>query len=110
MLCYSRFLLLILVVLGATIAASGRQSHAVPAGQPCGEGSGATCDKGLWCEPAAGGCGSPQGGVCVTVPKLCFARKKGKSFQPVCGCNNKTYSNDCFRRAYRVAKFHDGKC
>jgi hypothetical protein len=44
------------------------------------------------------------------VPRLCFARKKSKSFQPVCGCNSKTYSNDCFRRAQRVAKSHDGKC
>jgi hypothetical protein len=28
----------------------------------------------------------------------------------VCGCNGKTYSSDCFRRAYKIAKSHDGKC
>jgi hypothetical protein len=105
----SRFLVLIVTAATLTIAASGGQAYAVPAGQPCGGSSGAACDKGLWCEPAAGACTS-QDGVCVKVPKLCFARKNGKSFQPVCGCNSKTYSNDCFRRAYRVAKFHEGKC
>ncbi|HXE87713.1 MAG TPA: hypothetical protein VN524_13070 [Hyphomicrobiaceae bacterium] len=28
----------------------------------------------------------------------------------MCGCNGKTYSSDCFRRAYKIAKSHDGKC
>ena len=93
------------------------KAHAVPTGQPCGGASGATCDKGLWCEPAAGKCGSQSGapsgaqsGTCVAVPKICIVRKHSKSFQPVCGCNSKTYSNDCFRRAYRIGKSHDGKC
>ncbi|MBX9590418.1 MAG: hypothetical protein K2X43_14015 [Hyphomonadaceae bacterium] len=101
----------------ALIATTDQAAHAVPAGQVCGGIAGAACDKGLWCEPIAGKCASSSGtqagsqaGVCVAVPKLCIARKNGKSFQPVCGCNSKTYSNDCFRRAYRVAKFHDGKC
>ena len=84
-------------------------AHAVPLGQPCGDAEGATCDKGLWCEPPAGACTS-NAGVCIKVPRLCIARKHGKSFEPVCGCNNKTYSNDCFRRAYKMAKAHDGKC
>jgi len=89
------------------------KAHAVPAGQQCGGVAGTACDKGLWCEPAAGKCASQSGvtsGTCVAIPRLCIARKNAKSFQPVCGCNSKTYSNDCFRRAYRVAKFHDGKC
>jgi hypothetical protein len=101
----------------ATLSMPHGRAHAVPAGQPCGGLAGTACDKGLWCEPAAGKCASPVGaqsgpppGTCVAVPKLCIARKHGKSFQPVCGCNSKTYSSDCFRRAYRVAKFHDGKC
>jgi hypothetical protein len=54
-------------------------------------------------------CGAAEG-VCVAIPRLCVARKKSKSFRPVCGCNSKTYSSDCFRRAYKIGKSHDGKC
>jgi Kazal-type serine protease inhibitor-like protein len=93
----------------ATSVVSTQQAQAVPAGQVCGGPAGATCDKGLWCEPSTGACGSTTG-VCVAIPRLCFARKKSKDYRPVCGCNSKTYSSDCFRRAYKVAKSHDGKC
>lgn len=106
---------LALLAAGALVALLPHErAHAIPSGQPCGGFSGGSCDKGLWCEPAAGKCASsasgPQVGTCVAVPKLCIARKHGKSFQPVCGCNRKTYSSDCFRRAYKVGKSHDGKC
>jgi len=85
------------------------QAYAVPVGHPCGPAVGAVCDKGLWCEPPTGMCASTTG-MCVSIPRICFVRKNSKSFRPVCGCNNKTYSSDCFRRAYKVAKSRDGKC
>ena len=110
---YTRLLALAFIAGLAIVSMPHGKARAVPAGQPCDSVSGAACDKGLWCEPAAGKCTSQSGvtsGTCVAIPRLCIARKKAKSFQPVCGCNSKTYSNDCFRRAYRVAKFHDGKC
>jgi hypothetical protein len=98
---------LAILLAGALLPA--RSAHAVPAGEPCGTDAGAICDKGLWCEPPTGKCASTSG-VCVTVPRFCFVRKNSKSFRPVCGCNNKTYSSDCFRRAYKVTKSRDGKC
>jgi hypothetical protein len=100
--------LILSTILTASVLSTYRV-HAVPLGQACGGTSGASCDKGLWCEPSAGTCGSTTG-VCVAIPRLCFARKNSKDYRPVCGCNNKTYSSDCFRRAYKVAKSHDGKC
>ena len=100
---------LIFLVVLALSTVLGPPAHAVPAGQSCGGVVGTACDKGLWCEPPAGKCGATVG-VCVAVPRLCIARRKSRSFKPVCGCNSKTYSSDCFRRAYRIGKSHDGKC
>jgi Kazal-type serine protease inhibitor domain len=109
-------LMLSLRVLALTLFASlaaalawQNQAHAVSVGQPCGALAGSVCDKGLWCEPPAGMCASAVGS-CVTLPRICVARKNSRSLQPVCGCNGKTYSSDCFRRALQVAKARDGKC
>lgn len=99
--------LLILSTLLAASFFSKTQAYAVPAGQSCGGGR--LCDKGLWCEPPTGMCASIVG-VCVAVPRLCIARKNSKSFKPVCGCNRKAYSNDCFRRAKKVGKLREGAC
>jgi hypothetical protein len=92
------------------VASIATQAYAVPLGQPCGGGGGVICDKGLWCEPPSGKCMAAVAGVCVAVPRFCIARKRSKNFRPVCGCNSKTYPSDCFRRAYKISKYHDGKC
>jgi hypothetical protein len=103
--------LIVSVLVGASMLLAGSPAYAVSLGQACGGTAGAACDKGLWCEPPTGVCGgASSAGVCVAIPRLCIARKRSKSFQPVCGCNSKTYSSDCFRRAYKVGKSHDGKC
>jgi hypothetical protein len=104
-----RIAALAFALLLALLVVLRNQAFAVSVGQPCGGAINAACDAGLWCEPPTGMCASATG-VCVAVPRLCIVRKNSKSFRPVCGCNNKTYSSDCFRRAYRVAKFRDGKC
>src|SRR5689334_24881667 len=75
-------------------------------GQVCGGIVGLACDAGLWCETRAGFChGADIQGTCVRVPEVCT-----RIYQPVCGCDGKTYGNDCDRRAMKVAKDHDGAC
>jgi hypothetical protein len=65
-----------------------------------------SCLQGRWCEPPVGRCADTKArGTCVRVPQVCT-----RIYRPVCGCNGKTYGNDCERRAARVGKRHEGRC
>lgn len=75
-------------------------------GETCGGIAGIACQDALWCDPEPGLCGGADiAGTCIEVPDFCT-----KDYRPVCGCDKKTYSNDCMRQAARVAKDHDGEC
>jgi Kazal-type serine protease inhibitor domain len=75
-------------------------------GGRCGGGSKTGCDKGLRCEPPPGRCAQRHvRGECADAPRMCTM-----VYQPVCGCDGKTYANDCVRRGNRTGKKHDGGC
>ena len=95
---------LLSVASGLTLPAP---SGASAAGQFCGGFLGIPCgNKGEFCEFASGTCGKfDLGGACVIKPHICT-----RIFRPVCGCNGRTYGNDCVRQAAGVSKLHDGKC
>jgi Kazal-type serine protease inhibitor domain len=64
------------------------------------------CNRGLFCQRATGQCFFPDiGGTCAAVPRFC-----PHIIRPVCGCDGKTYGNDCKRLQARVSKSHDGMC
>jgi hypothetical protein len=87
-------------------------ASAAPKPQSCGGPTPVSCPSGTFCQTPTGKCGAEVKGTCTKVPDACAAMSKLKKLivRPVCGCDGKTYGNDCERQMAMVSKKSNGKC
>lgn len=79
----------------------------VSEGERCGGYVGNQCEEGLACDLSGhNSCDEFLGGNCVVDEAV----NCPMNYDPVCGCDNVTYGNDCMRQAAFAALNHTGAC
>ncbi len=98
------FVLTLIAMFGMAI--SSNRPEAANLGEACGGTANITCNSALWCQRTAGQCTVADApGTCDKAPAFCM-----QIHRPVCGCNGKTYANDCERQKAKVRLDHVGAC
>jgi hypothetical protein len=87
---------LIALALLATACSPAPQEPVEPDLAVCGGPQGVACGAGEYCSfPPTGFCGAAgQTGVCMPRPQACIME-----YNPVCGCDVRTYSSACLAAA-----------
>ena len=101
-----RFFGLCLALVFALLTAWSSTPSSAAVGAKCGGFIPLTCGPHEFCQRPAGICFFPDiEGTCTKVPFVC-----SRLYLPVCGCDGKTYGNDCERQQAKVSLAHAGKC
>jgi len=94
----------------AADTAQGTEAPAMGSEAPMEKPMGASCTTNKACHDTKMWCSKPNGhckgkGDCMAKPDVC-----PDVVAPVCGCNGKTYNNECMAHRAGVNVAHDGKC
>lgn len=75
--------------------------------QLCGTRGAKPCQSGSFCNfPEENECGrTDKGGTCLPIPSLCT-----EQYEPVCGCDGRTYANPCFAQRSGMSVASKGPC
>ena len=94
----------LIAVLGIGFGSPG--AGAANLDEACGGPSGITCNSALWCRLPDSQCSvTDAAGTCERTPDFCM-----RVSRPVCGCNGKTYPNECELRKAKAQLDHIGPC
>jgi len=95
------------IVLAAALSASFAATPSLAkVGAKCSGFAGLTCGPDEFCQRPPGVCSLADAEAsCVRKPTIC-----SRIYLPVCGCDARTYGNDCERMAAGVSLAHAGKC
>jgi hypothetical protein len=72
-----------------------------PKDNPCRENK--QCSENEYCEKPLGSCDGT--GICKAKPQACI-----ELYDPICGCDGKTYGNGCIAASEGVSILHRGSC
>ena len=92
---------------GHEAGAGGDEDAGVGAGKLCGTRGAGPCEADEFCnfEPDKDCGATDRGGSCEAIPELCT-----EDYTPVCGCDERTYSNACKAHAAGVSVKQAGEC
>ena len=92
---------------GVSVASQGTCETGPGSGAACGGLQGLQCGAGEFCNfaPVAFCGAADQTGICTTTPEACDL-----NFDPVCGCDDQTYGNECEANLAGVSVASRGEC